>query len=934
MILSRKFETIHYLLVMVLVSMIGENHLQAQDIVINEILASNQSGITDEDEDTSDWIELYNAGTETIDLLGYGITDDSTEWNKWIFPSVIMKPNTYFLIWASGKDRKDSMVLHTNFRLSAAGEYLGLFTPGNTKMDDFTYGSQTADVSYGRFPDGNDTFLFFQYPTPAAANEETVNLSVSMPSGMYNGSVTVELETDADEGEIYFTLGGDEPDEEDSRYTAPLIFTGTTILRARVYVDNTARTAIETRSYLVDEDPQLPVVSLVTTWHNLWGSKTGIYTNPNEKGRDWEKPGHIEYIKDGITEFSIPAGIRIHGGNSRDLLKKNFRIYFRDEYGVKALHYPLFPIRPYSMFKRFILYAPSSDQTTGSWHFTHITDALTHSIWFTLNGNISAFKPISLYLNGDYWGLYWIREYIDRNYVESGFGVTDMDLHQDDWYLWKLNVKEGDSEFWLETLDFFEFTDLSDPENYRLAKENYVEIDHFTDYYIINIFAGNKSWPHGNTYRYRDRAGDPRWRWIMWDTDSAWRWVLPTGNILKWATRDAVDPGYPNDNYGWLWSTQIIRGLLRNDEYRTYFINRFADLMNTTLLPDSIMSHIDRLCEMIRPEMEREMDRWGPLNPWYVQNVTNWEENVEELRTVIRQRPGFQREHIMEKFGLDDTSNVTILPSIGNGSVRVNTITPDDLPWEGTYYHGVPIEISATPSAGYVFYQWSDTTLPNLPGITVTLEGNRSFQAIFYQVFQIEKILIESTTDSSAIISWSTSEPVYSRILYGLSETLEFDIEVTSECAEIHCITLEDLIPDTLYYFQIVCTDSAGLQGESDLLTFRTLEESSGTQILTEKIPDQFKLSPGYPNPFNSIIHWEVALPEQGQLHAAVYNVSGQRVTLLYDGYRSAGLKRMDWNGRNTMGEIPVSGVYILRVLFDGQSGRREQATTRMVMIR
>jgi len=81
-----------------------------------------------------------------------------------------------------------------------------------------------------------------------------------------------------------------------------------------------------------------------------------------------------------------------------------------------------------------------------------------------------------------------------------------MDLHQDDWYLWKLNVKEGDSEFWIETLDFFEFTDLSDPENYRLAKENYVEIDHFTDYYIINIFAGNKSWLHGIPREFKNEV--------------------------------------------------------------------------------------------------------------------------------------------------------------------------------------------------------------------------------------------------------------------------------------------------------------------------------------------------------------------------------------------------------------------------------------------
>jgi len=107
--------------------------LLGQSIVINEILASNQTGITDEDMDTSDWIELYNLSNEAINLDGYTLTDESDDTDQWAFPAVMMEPAAYLLIWASGKDRVDSSELHTNFKLNASGEYVGLYDPGGIR---------------------------------------------------------------------------------------------------------------------------------------------------------------------------------------------------------------------------------------------------------------------------------------------------------------------------------------------------------------------------------------------------------------------------------------------------------------------------------------------------------------------------------------------------------------------------------------------------------------------------------------------------------------------------------------------------------------------------------------------------------------------------------------------------------------------------------
>jgi len=126
----------------------------AQELIrINEFMALNNNGLDDEDRDESDWIEIYNAGTETVDLEGWYLTDDINDLRQWDFPRVTLAPDTYLIVFASGKDRRDPLAeLHTNFRLRGAGEYLGLIRPdGKTVVSEFfpQYPKQAPDISYG-----------------------------------------------------------------------------------------------------------------------------------------------------------------------------------------------------------------------------------------------------------------------------------------------------------------------------------------------------------------------------------------------------------------------------------------------------------------------------------------------------------------------------------------------------------------------------------------------------------------------------------------------------------------------------------------------------------------------------------------------------------------------------------------------------------------
>jgi len=224
-------------------------------IIINEFLAKNSTGITDEDGDHEDWIELYNPGEEVVNLEGWSITDNIKKPTKWVFPAVSINPESYLIIWASSKDRIDpDGELHTNFGLSTDGEYLGIYEPDGTVSDEYTpeFPPQTPDVSYGYYG-GEQTYL---KPTPGADNEPLVTVDepvFSVQRGYYTDPVTVELSIDDPDADIYYTTDGTRPTAASTRYSGPIRISSTTPLSA-VGVKQEAVSAVVTHTYIFIAD--------------------------------------------------------------------------------------------------------------------------------------------------------------------------------------------------------------------------------------------------------------------------------------------------------------------------------------------------------------------------------------------------------------------------------------------------------------------------------------------------------------------------------------------------------------------------------------------------------------------------------------------------------------------------------------------------------
>ena len=188
------FMTRIHVILMTIVGLLGLPLSQAEArVIISEFLAVNDKGLKDSDGDRSDWIEIRNAGDETIDLEGWSLTDDAKNLAGWKFPSAKIESDGYLLVFASGKDRAlAGEELHTDFKLGTGGEYLGLIrADGRTVSHHFVtkYPKQRDDVSYGilasRKPDGNTTAsviaraVYFLTPTPGAPHGSKLNGTVA-----------------------------------------------------------------------------------------------------------------------------------------------------------------------------------------------------------------------------------------------------------------------------------------------------------------------------------------------------------------------------------------------------------------------------------------------------------------------------------------------------------------------------------------------------------------------------------------------------------------------------------------------------------------------------------------------------------------------------------------------------------------------------------
>jgi hypothetical protein len=563
---------------------------------------------------------------------------------------------------------------------------------------------------------------------------------ILIPSGgYYEQDVQVRIRNPNSSTSVVFTVDGSTPSHTNGAvYTRPIHLhaatPAVTVIRARAILPDGELGPIINASYYVGVPAELPMLSLIIDPDDLWDPARGLYTNPEEKGITWERPAYVTYVdKDRRSEFHIPAGVRIHGGGSRSCDKKALRLYFRQEYGASRLEYPLFADSEVRSFKRLVLHnggqdMPICDPTNTHFcdpmHWTLIRNQLVDRLAQQIGGYTTHSQPTLLFINGESWGIYQIRERTDRFFLLDQYGITSADFLQEPEMPGR-NIMMGGIEEWDHLMQFIEARDLADPDNYAYVQSQ-VNIANFIDYSIIHIYAANADWPRQNIRLFRPHVQGGRWRWMFWDSDSSFAAypVCPCSDVDLDMIRQVLDFRFHRSGGR---DTLLLRKLLENPTFLDQFLRRTADLLNTTLAPDSVETHIDTLATEIEPDIAYETIRWSSL--------ADWKSSLEELYDFARRRPDALRRHVIDRLDLAGTARLTFNPPpSGVGYVAVNEAPVYDLPWQGIYFQGLPVQIAAVPGPGYRFAGWDPPDLSQTPAITLIVSVEQTLTPRFEKI--------------------------------------------------------------------------------------------------------------------------------------------------------------------------------------------------------
>ena len=580
----------------------------ATGVVFSEILASGET----------DFIEVHNPTGQPVDLSGFGLSDKEN-FALFQFPKeTVLEPDGYLAVFCSAEFKKaepDSAGFRAPFSLKNGEDFVYLSDPdGNIVLE---YGPVSMPKGESLASINGYPFIPTRILTPGQPNEMEGNApAASVGSGQYDGIDTLKVELFA-KGVIRYTMDGSVPGTGSKKYEKPFRLTKTAVIRAVSVLSDGSLSPVSSFTYIINEGHKLDVVSLVSEPSGLFSTGSGIYsTGPyrlkphgtEDDGkpginypytqanfwRKWWRRGNVSLLPREGAGFSIDCGVSIFGGYSRIHPKKSMKFKFKSTYGPSKLHYKLFPERDFSEYKSFVVRTGGQDI-----YGTLIKDDLAS---YLANGlvDVMATRPAVFYINGQYYGFYCIREKINKNFVASHYNIPNDSM---DIIMGNSNVEEGSGKDWSAMLSYIRSHDLSNPEYYKYVTDR-IDIQSFTDWVIAETWIGNQD--AGNVRIFRSPYLDGKWHWILYDVDMG----------LTHPTSDSFMIYYkPAEKR--LHQTDVIRGLLKNPEYREFFVYRLEYQMSSIWNKDRVNAAIDHFVEMIDSEVPRNNKRWqGTYQGW------------------------------------------------------------------------------------------------------------------------------------------------------------------------------------------------------------------------------------------------------------------------------------------------------------------------------
>jgi hypothetical protein len=751
--------------ILLLLTFVGLGHMVAAQLVINEFSAANLTQYLDEYGSSEDWVELYNAGSTVINLAGYRLSDDEDEPDKWAFPNSapFLAPGERIIVWCSGRDTFDGFRHHTNFRITQTKnnpEVLTLSGANGSILDQVEVRKTQLGMSRGRITDGASEWRIFKNPSHNAENEgESYRAFADRPTfdkmpGFYPGTITVTINNNADPATsvVRYTLDGKEPVATSPQYSSPLTISETTILKAKAFTTQAdmLHSFVEFSTFFIGDPHTVVVVSIA-------GNQLDVLANGDNTLRP---EGTIEYFNvQGDRVARSYGDFNSHGQDSWVNNQRSLDLICRDEMGyTRALTEKIFARSDRDEFQRLILRAGGDDNYPGTLPVhegcAHLRDAYVHNLADRagLNLDLRRSEKAVVYLNGEYWGVYDIREIPDDNdfteyyYNQGKYDIQYLLTWGDTWAEYGGDQALQD---WLDLRSFITANNMANQANFDYVASQ-LDVESLVDYVIVNSITVCSDWLNYNTGWWRGfnpEGGHQKWGYILWDNDATFAYYIDyTGIGDTSATAlpcqvEGLTQQWPDLNG----HMRTLKKLRQNPEFDRYYKSRYIDLMNNVFSCDNMLGYLDTVANIIAPEMPRHIQRWGG-------SMEHWQSNVERLRDFIKRRCTAMPAGLIDCYELTGPYNLTfdVDPDNIGATMQVNSLTINEFPYTGTYYGGIDIRVEAdhntalAPQMG--FDEWSAGQTTTSFVLSDTL-----------QISQIRVSTIDTIVAHFALVTSSTS---------------------------------------------------------------------------------------------------------------------------------------------------------------------------------
>ncbi|MCB2219472.1 MAG: CotH kinase family protein [Bacteroidetes bacterium] len=687
--------------------------------MINEFCAKNNNIITDSDfNQFSDWIEIINTSSQSINLNGYYLSDDPDNITKWkIPPSTDLSPEQPLVIWADDQDVKQQN-LHTNFKLSSDNGWIGISGTDSLLIHEVEYGEQFADISCGL--QSND-WVYFAEPTPGMENitngfpsSQRENQPVfSLPDGFYESGAMLEINDPSGQGEIHFTLDGSIPNLTSPIYSQPIELNENKVVRARIF-GSLLPGQEATGSYFIGISKDLPIISLIINPDFLWSDSIGIFNDSLINLRkDWERYSIIQYFENYELAFKAENDIRLFGNTAIALPQKSIAIFPSNK-----IQYPIFRDNAVQEFESLILRSSSDD-----WNLTMLRDGFIQTlVKEKLPLDYQGYQPAVMYINGEYFGIFNVREKYNEDYIKHHHGIDkdELDLLELNYWDLEVGVLSGTDETYFNMLDFLYNNDITNNSVFEEVN-NYLDLDNYTHYIITQIYIANYSYKH-NIKTWRQNTIADGFKWLIFDTDR--------GYMHSW--KEVFMDIYENDT--------VFKRLLDNIQYRNHFLQQTCSHINASFRKGVVDHLLDSLKSQIETEMPLHIERWAPHGG--VSSMGYWEEQIQKIRDFALQRKDTLLLRLNTFFDLDGQVSIELKKShLHGGDIYIENVL---IPYNDslhTYFKNIPVTLVVKPNPGYVFVDWEGISTSD--SITMTFSEDLTLHARFEPDCEVPSVINE-----------------------------------------------------------------------------------------------------------------------------------------------------------------------------------------------